>query len=247
MLNMTLEKIINKELNSKNIKDYVPNGLQIEGKKNITKIITGVTACQELLNLAVKKNADAIIVHHGFFWFSEFKSITGILKKRIKTLITNDINLYSWHLPLDMHMRMGNNRQIANKLKIEILGKILPILPWGKFKKRVTGEELTKKIIKKYKRVPFYYGPSKNKNIKSIAWCSGRGQKFLQEAVNFGVDAFLTGEMSEETLHFVKENKIHFFSIGHHASEIDGIKSLTKWLKKNYNFDTEFININNPV
>ncbi|CAL4322039.1 Nif3-like dinuclear metal center hexameric protein [Buchnera aphidicola] len=247
MLNITLEKIINKKLNSTIIKDYSPNGLQVEGKKNIKKIVTGVTACQDLLNLAVKEKADAIIVHHGYFWNGSPRPITGILKKRIKTLLCNDINLYSWHLPLDIHEKIGNNRQIANKLGIEIIGNILPIVPWGKFKKKITGQELREKIINKYHRIPFYYAPNEKKYIDKIAWCSGKGQKFLEEAVKFGINTFLTGEMSEETIHFVKENQIHFFSIGHHVSEIDGIKALTKWLKEKYALNAKFFNIDNPV
>ncbi|WP_343152391.1 Nif3-like dinuclear metal center hexameric protein [Buchnera aphidicola] len=247
MLNTTLEKIVNKKLNSELIKDFTPNGLQIEGKKNIKKIVTGVTACQNLLDLAVKEKADAIIVHHGYFWNNDPRPITGILKKRIQTLLCNDINLYSWHLPLDIHKKMGNNRQIANKLNIEVIGNILPILPWGRFKKKITGKELEKKIIDTYHRIPFYYEPYKKKYIDKIAWCSGKGQKFIENAVKFGIDAFLTGEMSEETIHFVRENQIHFFSIGHHASEIDGIKTLTKWLKKRHGLNASFFDIHNPV
>lgn len=136
MKNITLEKIINKKLNSNAFHDFAPNGLQIEGIKNIKKIITGVSACQELLNKAVKMNASAIIVHHGYFWNNSERTIKGIHKKRLYTIMSNNINLYSWHLPLDAHPQLGNNVQIAKKLDINIKGYLLPMVPWGIFKKK---------------------------------------------------------------------------------------------------------------
>ncbi|WP_343128385.1 Nif3-like dinuclear metal center hexameric protein [Buchnera aphidicola (Kurisakia onigurumii)] len=246
MNNISLEKIINKKLNSEKIKDYCPNGLQIEGTSEINNIICGVTASQELIDIGIKNNVDAIIVHHGYFWKNEKKIIRGIMKNRIKSILDNNINLYSWHLPLDIHEKLGNNVQIAKKLNINIKGNILPYVLWGEFDSYITGTELFHRIKSKYCRTPLHFD-QKFKKIKKIAWCSGKGQSFFHDAINFKIDAYITGEVSEETMHIAKENKVHFFSSGHHATECDGIKKLGLWLSKNFDLNVQFINLNNPV
>ncbi|HMI76918.1 MAG TPA: Nif3-like dinuclear metal center hexameric protein [Buchnera sp. (in: enterobacteria)] len=247
MKNTTLENIINKKLDSHTFHDLVPNGLQIEGVKKIKKIITGVSACQELLDEAVKLNASAIIVHHGYFWKNSTRIIKGMNKKRLKTIINNDINLYSWHLPLDAHPQLGNNVQIAKKLDINIKGYLLPLVPWGNFSKVISGKELYHKITQAFNRVPFYEHKNTYPNISKIAWCSGKGQNFIKDINLTNLDAFITGEISEETIYIARENNLHFFSIGHYASERDGIKSLSNWLIKKYQLDVTFIDIDNPI
>ncbi|CAL4322294.1 GTP cyclohydrolase 1 type 2 [Buchnera aphidicola (Eriosoma lanigerum)] len=245
MKNFILEKIINQKLNKMQFNDCVPNGLQIEGCQDVTKIITGVTACQELLNIAVKKEAQGIIVHHGYFWDNESKIIHGMKKNRLKTILTNNINLYSWHLPLDFHPELGNNVQIAQQLNIEVLGSLSKFLLWGKFKSTITGLELVEKITQKFGRVPFYCHNNNQKNISSVAWCSGKGQSFIYDAAAYHMDAFITGEMSEDTIHCARENGLDFFSIGHHASEKFGIKAVNDWLIEQYQLDCTFIDIEN--
>ncbi|CAL4322199.1 GTP cyclohydrolase 1 type 2 [Buchnera aphidicola (Eriosoma grossulariae)] len=245
MKNFVLEKIINQKLNSIKFKDCVPNGLQIEGSEDVLKIITGVTACQELLNYAVKHNAHGIIVHHGYFWETESKIIHGMKKNRLKTILLNNINLYSWHLPLDFHPELGNNIQIAKKLDIEVLGSLSKYMLWGKLRSSITGLELVEKITQVFGRIPFYCNDNTKKNISSIAWCSGKGQSLIYEAAAYNMDAFITGEMSEDTIHCARENGLHFFSIGHHASEKFGIQALNDWLKNQYKLDCTFIDINN--
>lgn len=247
MNNFNLEKIINKKLKVHMFQDYAPNGLQIEGSKNIKKIVTGVSACQDLLDQAVKLNATAIIVHHGYFWNNTEKIIKNIQRTRLKTIISNNINLYSWHLPLDAHTELGNNAHIAKKLNIKIQGYLLPLVPWGTFDNGISGKELFSKIKKKYNRTPFYENPKYNSKIFKIAWCSGKGQSFINKIDLFNLDAFLTGEVSEETIYIARENSLHFFSIGHHASERDGIIALGNWLTDNYNLDITFIDTNNPI
>lgn len=247
MNNRLLEKIINNKLHSEKYIDFSPNGLQIEGRSNIKNIITGVTACQKLLNEAIKYNADAIMVHHGYFWKKEPLIIDGIKRKRLKTILSNDLNLYSWHLPLDGYSEFSNNFHIAKQLKIKIYGEITQFLMWGTFETLMTAERLVAMITKKFSRVPLYYNSSKQSIIKKIAWCSGKGQHFISEAAHFGVDAFLTGEMSEETIHLIREYKLHFFSAGHHATERFGIKELGSWLMKNYNLNVMFVDIDNPI
>ncbi|WP_343188029.1 Nif3-like dinuclear metal center hexameric protein [Buchnera aphidicola (Ceratoglyphina bambusae)] len=248
MNNIKLEKIINKKLNSNKYKDNIFNGLQIEGKKEINKIITGVSICEDLIKIAILKKADAIIVHHGMFWNKENKVINGIKRKRLKLILSNNINLYCWHLPLDCDEKIGNNVQIAKKLDIKIMGKINYLLLWGIFKNSISYENLSNTIKKLYFRKPFFYKNNNiNHKIKKISWCSGKGQNLILDAANFGIDAFLTGEVSEETVHYANENNIYFFSAGHHATEIDGIKKLGEWLNKKYYIDVNFVNINNPI
>ncbi|BGI51432.1 MAG: Nif3-like dinuclear metal center hexameric protein [Buchnera aphidicola (Ceratovacuna japonica)] len=247
MKNIELEKIINKKLSTEKYKDYIFNGLQIEGKKKINRIITGVSICKKLIKIAIYKKADAIIVHHGMFWKNEKRIINKINRKRLKLILENNINLYCWHLPLDFNKNIGNNVQIAKKLKIKIKGKINNFLFWGTFKKIISFKNLKNKIKKKYFKTPFFYKQNLKKKIKSVAWCSGKGQKFIVDAANFGVDAFLTGEVSEETMHYADEYKIYFFSMGHHSTEIDGIKKLGEWIQNKYKIYTSFVNINNPI
>ena len=247
MKNTTLENIINQKLHSNTFHDLSPNGLQIEGIKKINKIITGVSACQELLDAAVKLNASAIIVHHGYFWKNSTRTIKGIHKKRLQTIITNNINLYSWHLPLDAHPTLGNNVQIAKKLNINIKGYLLPFVTWGEFETVISGKELYEKISKKFHRTPFYENKNTVSNISKIAWCSGKGQNFIKDIDLTNLDAFITGEVSEDTIYIARENKLHFFAIGHYASETDGIKALSNWLIQKYQLDVTFIDINNPI
>ncbi|WAI18542.1 MAG: Nif3-like dinuclear metal center hexameric protein [Buchnera aphidicola (Acyrthosiphon caraganae)] len=247
MNNFFLEDIINKKLSSNQHNDIVPNGLQIEGTKTVNKIITGVTACQALLDKALFYNADTIIVHHGYFWKNESRYIHNMQRKRLKTILSNNINLYSWHLPLDIHPELGNNAQIAKKLNICTRGNILPYVFWGTIKNQMNGFEFAKKIEKKFKKYPIHLHENAPLYINRIAWCSGRGQSFIKQACKFGIDAFLTGEISEETTHIARELGVHFFSLGHHATEKDGIKSLGKWLHKKYNLCVDFIDIHNPA
>ncbi|WDI79038.1 Nif3-like dinuclear metal center hexameric protein [Candidatus Purcelliella pentastirinorum] len=249
MDNIKLENIINKELNVNKINDYLPNGLQIEGCKEIKIVVIGVSLCQELLDKAVMLNADAVIVHHGLFWKNENPVIKGIKYNRIKTILNNSINLYCWHLPLDIHYEFGNNVQLAKLLSIEICGKIHPFVFWGEFKHFISYNELIFNINKIFLRRPYHCSSKSNLSnlIKKIAWCSGAGQNYIDYAINFGVDAFITGEISEQTFHIIRENNIHFFSIGHYVSERYGIISLGMWLKDKYNLKITFFDVDNPI
>ncbi|QCI17121.1 Nif3-like dinuclear metal center hexameric protein [Buchnera aphidicola (Aphis helianthi)] len=247
MENFILEKIINKKLFNNYNKDIVPNGLQIEGDKIVKKIITGVSACQDLLNSALYYKANAIIVHHGYFWEKESKYIQNVQRNRLKTILSNNINLYSWHMPLDIHPELGNNIQIAKKLNISIKGEILPYVLWGFLEHKINAFDFANKIEKVFKKKPIHFYKNAPDYINRIAWCSGRGQNFIKQAYKFGIDAFLTGEISEETIYIAKELGVHFFSIGHYCSEKYGIKSLGKWLHKTYNLDVMFIDVYNPA
>lgn len=247
MKNTELERIINLELNTLSFSDYAPNGLQVEGREQVKKIITGVTACQLLLDEAVRQEADAIIVHHGYFWKNESPIITGIKRQRLHRLLINNINLYAWHLPLDAHPTLGNNAQLANILSIVTRGEVRPLVPWGEFNDPITGSQLSKRIEHVLGRPPLHCGDNAPKNIRRVAWCTGGGQGFIDDAAVFGVDAFITGEVSEKTIHSARENGIHFFAAGHHATERGGIKALGNWLAVEKGLEIIFIDIDNPA
>lgn len=256
MNNLSLEHIINQKLNSYAINDYAPNGLQVEGKANIQKIITGVTATQALIDAAVAKNADAILVHHGYFWKSENPCLRGMKGKRIKTLLVNDINLYGYHLPLDVHPELGNNAELARLLGIEHLQPLestansIPV--WGELAEPMTIEAFATKIAQLLQRQPTVCNAEElTQNpphlIRKVGICTGGGQGYIDLAAQMGCDAFISGEISEQTTHSAREQGIHYFACGHHATERYGIKALGEWLAKTYELDVEFVDIDNPA
>jgi len=242
-----LENIVNQQLNSSAFSDFAPNGLQVEGRTEVKTLITGVTASQALVDEAVARNADAILVHHGYFWKSEPAVIKGMKRNRLRALLANDINLYGWHLPLDAHATLGNNAQLAKLLDIEIKGEVQPLVFWGELATPLSGEALAQRIEEKLGRTPLHCGDNAPAQIRRVAWCSGGGQGFIDSAAAFGVDAYITGEVSEQTIHSAREQGLHFFAAGHHATERGGIKALGEWLASEHGLDVTFIDIPNPA
>ena len=242
-----LEKIVNQQLNSGAFSDYAPNGLQVEGRTEVKTLITGVTASQALVDEAVARNADAILVHHGYFWKSEPAVIKGMKRNRLRALLANDINLYGWHLPLDAHPTLGNNAQLAKLLDIEVKGEVQPLVFWGELTTPLSGEALAQRIEEKLGRTPLHCGDNAPAQIRRVAWCSGGGQGCIDSAAAFGVDAYITGEVSEQTIHSAREQGLHFFAAGHHATERGGIKALGEWLASEHGLDVTFIDIPNPA
>ncbi len=169
MKNSELEQLINDKLNSAAISDFAPNGLQVEGRETVHKIVTGVTACRALLDEAVRLQADAVIVHHGYFWKNESPVIRGMKRRRLKTLLANDINLYGWHLPLDAHPELGNNAQLAHLLGINVLGEIEPLVPWGELSMPVSGLELASWIEARLGRKPLWCGDTGPDTVSRVA------------------------------------------------------------------------------
>ena len=252
MNNLQLERILNEKLQPQQIKDYCPNGLQVEGVQQVKKIVTGVTASQALIDKAVELNADALLVHHGFFWKGEPESIRGMKGKRIRTLIKNDINLLGYHLPLDIHPELGNNAKLAELLYIEVEGGLeghpQSVAMFGKLKEPMTGAEFSKKINQVLNRHPLHISPeNEHKLITTVGWCTGGGQDYIELAVANGLDAFISGEISERTTYSAREQDIHYFSAGHHATERYGVKALGEWLTQEHDLDVVFIDIDNPV
>ncbi|CAE6952352.1 GTP cyclohydrolase 1 type 2 [Vibrio sp. B1REV9] len=252
MNNLQLEKILNEKLSSQLIKDYAPNGMQVEGKLEIKRIVTGVTASQALIDRAIEVEADALLVHHGYFWKGEPEPIRGMKGKRIRSLIKNDINLYGYHLPLDIHPELGNNAELARLLNINVEGGLeghpQSVAMFGRLKQAMTGAEFAKKIQRALNREPLHIEPENaDKLIETVGWCTGGGQDYIELAAQHGLDAFISGEISERTTYTARELDIHYFSAGHHATERYGIKALGEWLAKEHGLDVEFIDIDNPV
>lgn len=228
--------------------DYCPNGLQVEGRQDVLKIVTGVTASQALINEAAKRNADAILVHHGYFWRGEPLEIVGIKKRRIQTLLQHDINLFAYHLPLDAHPEFGNNVMLGKQLNLAVDAWLddkqmvaKAILP-----SPVTLEYLYDLIKTKLDRTPQLIAGSKT-SIQTVAWCTGAAQQYIDVAIAADVDVFISGEISEQTVHAVRESNTAYIAAGHHATERYGIQALGEHLSKQFNLAHEFIEIDNPV
>ncbi len=252
MNNLQLEAVLNDKLSPQLIKDYSPNGLQIEGTSEIKKVVTGVTASQALIDYAVSVNADALLVHHGYFWKGEPEPIRGMKGKRIRTLIKNDLNLYGYHLPLDIHPELGNNARLADLLGIEVIdgleGHPQSVAMFGKLANPMSGEALAQRIAQVLAREPLHITPDQaNKMIETVGWCTGGGQDYIELAASKGLDAFISGEISERTTYTARELNIHYFAAGHHATERYGIKALGEWLASEHGLDVVFIDIDNPV
>jgi dinuclear metal center YbgI/SA1388 family protein len=246
--NSQLLQSLNLVLKPEKTHDYCPNGLQVEGKKKVTKLVTGVTASQSLIDCAVSINADAILVHHGYFWKGESPCITGMKKKRIQTLLQHDINLYAYHLPLDIHPTLGNNAQLAKLLGII---DILPlednnpqsVVMQGRFE---GGISPTKLLTTKLAKTPLYEAANRTE-IKTVAWCTGGGQGYIDLAADRDIDAYITGEVSEQTIHTAREMDIHFYAAGHHATERYGVKALGEYIQQTLEIDVVFVDIDNPA
>lgn len=250
--NIALEKHLNTLLKPEKIRDFCPNGLQVEGNSKISKIVTGVTATQALIDEAIRLKADAILVHHGYFWKNESYVIRGMKHKRIKSLLLNDINLFAYHLPLDIHPTLGNNAQLAALFGINITGPLeigndKSVSIQGEFDEVISGSDLQSRISTQLNRECLHIVPPSNKPIKTIAWCSGGGQNYIEMAAEQGIDAFISGEVSEQTTHVAHEMDIHFFAAGHHATERYGAKALGEHLQSELGVEVVFVDIDNPV
>lgn len=228
--------------------DYSPNGLQIAGRDQVHKIVTGVSANLALLEHAIQRGADAILVHHGYFWKNEDARIVGVKHARIKTLLAHDISLFGFHLPLDAHPTLGNNAQLGQRLGFQLEGWTgeQNLIAYGSVPEALTLEALSARIGERLQRHPLVIGRS-DALIRRIAWCSGGAQGFFESAAALGVDAYLTGEASEQNAHFARESGIAFIAAGHHATERYGIQALGEHLAAHFGLQHEFIEIPNPI
>ncbi len=243
-----LENYLNQLLEISRFRDYSPNGLQVEGRDKIHKIISGVTASLDLLQAAVAANADAILVHHGYFWRGEVERLVGIKHHRIALLMAHNLNLFAYHLPLDAHPELGNNTQLAHKLGLIETARFgeQDIAVQGKLTQPSTLRELGENISRTLLRDPMIIG-DQDKPVQHIAWCTGAAQSYFEEAAQRGIEVFITGEISEQTVHIARESGVAFISAGHHATERYGVQALGEHIAQKFDIHHQFIDIENPV
>ncbi len=232
-------------------RDYGPNGLQVEGKAQVQKIVSGVTASRALIQAAIAAQADAIFVHHGLFWRGQDGRVTGWMKQRLALLLAHDINLYAYHLPLDAHPVLGNNAQLALQLGLaatgrfgeQDLGFIGGRIDGGSFE---STEALALHLENTLKR-PVTHINGAWAAIKNIAWCTGGAQGYFESAIAAGAQAFITGEISEPQAHYARECGVSFLACGHHASERYGAPAVAAHLAAQLGLAHQFIEIDNPA
>ncbi len=231
--------------------DYAPNGLQISGKDEVGLICTAVSASLSTILAAVERRADALLVHHGFFWRGEEPTLLGLKRSRIAALLAHDINLFAFHLPLDCHKEIGNNACIARLLNVQETvsqpqGRNRDLLWSGTLERPLTPDAMMTLLTEKFHRTPLHLDASVPL-IRRIAWCSGAAQDFIEDAARLGVDAYLSGEVSERTYYQAQEHNIHYFACGHHATERFGIRALGQHLATTFGLEHYFIDAQNPI
>lgn len=241
---------LDRTLDINRFRDYCPNGLQVEGRRQIRRVVTGVTASLALIERAVEAGADTILVHHGYFWRGEDARVVGQKQRRLKLLLAHDINLFAYHLPLDMHTELGNNAQLARQLglladarfgedDIGWLGQVAnPAIS--------TVGELAGHIERVLGRKPLVIG-SMDMPLARIGWCTGAAQNYLGVAIAAGAGAYLSGEISEPTVHLARESGVAYIACGHHATERYGVQALGQRLAEEFSIEHRFIDIDNPV
>jgi dinuclear metal center YbgI/SA1388 family protein len=248
----TLTAAFDQLLQPERFKDYGPNGLQVEGKSEVKKIISGVTASLALIDAAIERGADAIFVHHGLFWRGQDGRITGWMKQRLHKLLAHDINLYAYHLPLDAHPTLGNNAQLAR-----VLGLIpLDSGEFGRFGEQDLGwlgssshssfDGLCDQVKRALNRPVVGIKPAQDA-IKKIAWCTGGAQGYFEAAIAAGADVFITGEISEPQAHYAREMGCGYIACGHHASERYGAPAVAAHIAVQLGLVHEFVDIDNPA
>ena len=232
-------------------KDYAPNGLQIEGKAEVKKILCAVTASQDAIDAAIAQQADLLLVHHGYFWKGEPYPITGMRGKRIKALIQNDISLVAYHLPLDSHPTLGNNAAIADILELEIFEALdaserHPIGNIG-YLKQALSPEAFKHLLTERLGFETIHLPAHKASIQKVGFCTGAAQDFISKAAEQNCDAYISGEVSERTYYEAKELDVHYYACGHHATERYGVQRLGQAISEQFNLEYSYFELNNPI
>lgn len=243
-----LSEYLDRLLEAGRFTDYCPNGLQVEGRDEIQTIVTGVTASMSLIEAALEIGADAILVHHGYFWKGEPAVMTGIKKRRIATLLRHDINLYAYHLPLDAHPTLGNNAELGRLLEFRAEGSFgeQGLGVFGVPHQAMRVADLALHIEGRLGRAPLVIGDAERR-VSRVGWCTGAAQSYFDAAIAAGVDAFISGEISEPTVHSARESGVAYFSAGHHATERYGIRALGEHLAAQFGLQHHFIDRDNPV
>ncbi len=238
-------------LQPERFRDYAPNGLQVEGRAEVRKIVSGVTASLALIEAAIDARADAIFVHHGLFWRGQDGCVTGWMKQRLALLLAHDISLFAYHLPLDAHSELGNNAQLGLKLGLTTLSHFGE-QELGCLGQRSDGTgfacaEVLELHLKNILNRPVTLVHKAQVDIKKIAWCSGGGQSYFEVAIAAGADAFITGEISEPQTHYARECGVAYLACGHHATERYGAPAVAAHVANQLGLAHQFIDIDNPA
>ena len=243
-----LVRYLDELLASARFKDYCPNGLQVEGAADVRRIVAGVTANQALIDAAIEEGADTVLVHHGWFWRGEDSRVIGFRKARLQALLRHDINLVAYHLPLDGQPELGNNARLAALFDWRIEGRYgeQEIGFFGEAMRPQSLSALSDEVSAALHRPPLVVGDG-NRRIERVAWCSGGGQSYFEQATFLGVDAFLSGEISEHSVHLARETGVAYIAAGHHATERLGIRALAEHLTEKLELECRFVDIDNPV
>jgi len=246
----TLVEEAERYLGAARISDYCPNGLQVEGRPQVRRIVSGVTASQALVDAAVEAEADVLLVHHGYFWKGENPCVTGMKRRRLQALLANDISLLAYHLPLDVHAEVGNNVQLAAQLGITVEGPLDPENPRivglvGSLSEAMSPRDFASHVHQVLGREPLLV--EGDDMIRRVGWCTGGGQGYIDQAIAAGVDLYLTGEASEQTFHSARESGISFIAAGHHATERYGVQALGDYLARRFAIEHVFIDCPNPI
>ena len=232
-------------------RDYAPNGLQVEGRDEVNILVSGVTASLDLVEQAIAVKADAILVHHGYFWKGEDPCITGMKRRRLARLLESGTSLLAYHLPLDAHPGLGNNAGLARVLGLKADGSFgddggMQLGQSGLLEKPMSGAALAQHIRQRLGREPLHIAGSHDV-ISRVGWCTGAAQSYIEAAVEQGLDAFISGEISEQTVHIARECGIQYYAAGHHATELFGVQALGEHLAARFDLNHRYIDIENPV
>lgn len=247
----TIVDYVNRTLDVDRISDYCPNGLQVQGRTEVRRLVTGVTASLEFLERAIEADADAVLVHHGYFWRGEPAALIGMKYARVKQLITHDISLLAYHLPLDTHLEFGNNAQLARRLDLQNLQQHsvdgVENLFWsGELEKPISAESWIERIDTALGRSPTVAGDM-GRPIGRVGCCTGGAQRYISMAADLGLDAFVSGEISEQTTHEARERQVLYAAAGHHATERYGVQALGEHLSQQFALEHRFIDVDNPA
>lgn len=243
-----LETYLNQLLDITRFRDYCPNGVQVEGRSEVRRLISGVTASLDFLRAAAAADADAVLVHHGYFWRGEDPCLVEAKYRRISFLMKYEIGLFAYHLPLDAHAELGNNTQLARKLGFAEHGRFgdQAIAMQGSLQSEMSVKELSNHIGRILSRKPLVIGDDEQP-LRRVAWCTGAAQDYFEDAIRLGMDAFITGEISERIVHVARESGVAFIAAGHHATERYGVQAVGEHLARKFGIDHRFIDLDSPV
>ena len=250
----TLRELVNycdALLDVSRFRDYAPNGLQVEGRGEVRRLACAVTANQSVLDEAVAWGADALLVHHGYFWRGEAEPVVGMKRRRLATLLEAELSLLAYHLPLDAHPVLGNNAQLGQRLGLQDVGPLHATVQegvgnLGRLPRAQPLGGLAAALEALTGRRPLLIGDG-GRPVASVAWCTGAAQGYIERAAALGADVYISGEISEQTVHAARELGIAYLAAGHHATERYGVQALADSLAGEFDLQWCFLDCDNPV